>query len=315
MNKNKKRRNEGILVGLIVALMGLMTVSAGAFMYGDDGLGFSGRGSGFGGGGGGVGGSAAYIESSEETEPEEDVIAKAEEEEKKEAEKQPEEKTGEEENPVQVSAPTYKVSSQVGSHGTASSWPTEAKKGETIYVLALPDEDYITDSMTVKEKDGTSVSVTQTYEGYHFVMPAADVVVSVSFKYEPPMTHEVYKEDVSWATAKQRAESKGGKLACINSEAEFKSVCQLADQQGVKYFWVGMKRSSGSYWEESKWLDGSSLGYTKWYPGEPSYYDESYEELYLLIWKINDQWYFNDASDRVLSISSYQGKIGYAVEY
>ena len=312
MNKNKDRRRESIIVGGVIALLGLMTVFAGVFIYGMGSSGFSGGGSGFSSGGGG---SIAYLPASDESdyeEPETDTEERAS---REETEEEPEESSGQEENPVQVSAPTYKVSSQVGSHGTASIWPTEAKKGETIYVQALPDEDYITDSMTVKEKDGTAVSVTQTYEGYHFVMPAADVVVSVSFKYEPPVTHEVYKEDVSWATAKQRAESKGGRLACINSEAEFKSVCQLADQQGVKYFWVGMKRSSGSYWEDSKWLDGSSLGYTKWYPGEPSYYDESYEELYLLIWKINDQWYFNDASDRVLSISGYRGKIGYAVEY
>ena len=56
------------------------------------------------------------------------------------------------------------------------------------------------------------------------------------------------------------------------------------------------------------------MNYTNWYSGEPTYQsEEGNQENYLMVFKVKDKWYFNDAENDVSQY--YKGKMGYIVEY
>lgn len=126
-------------------------------------------------------------------------------------------------------------------------------------------------------------------------------------------SYTAYTSDATWTEASQYARNQGGYLVCINDKEEFDKVCQKADAQNIKVFWVGAKRYSYDDWEETEWLDGEEITFTNWLPGEPTYYDEEgYDENYLMVFKVNGVWYFNDATNDVSM--HYSGKMGYIVE-
>lgn len=133
-------------------------------------------------------------------------------------------------------------------------------------------------------------------------------------KYIEVSTYEVIKSDNTWSGADRSAAFYGGSLVSINDEEEFKKVCALADDAGIKVFWVGATRSYNDSWEDTLWLDGSEMNYANWLRGEPTYvseYDE--DEYYLMVFKVGSDWYFNDAVHDVSSY--YTGKMGYIIEY
>ena len=126
-------------------------------------------------------------------------------------------------------------------------------------------------------------------------------------------SYEVYKSDVTWLAASKHAEELGGHLVCINDSEEFEKVCQKADEQNIKVFWVGAYRRSFGKWDDVKWEDGKSITFAKWLPGEPTYYSEDgEEENYLMVFNVNGTWYFNDAINDVSKY--YTGRMGYIVE-
>lgn len=105
--------------------------------------------------------------------------------------------------------------------------------------------------------------------------------------------YNVYKSDVTWSQAYNYS---GGRLVSIDSADEFNRVCNLASSNGMVVFWVSPASS-----------------YVKWYPGEPSYKSEYGEyEDYLMVFKVNGSWYFNDSVNDVSEY--YSGKMGYITE-
>lgn len=124
--------------------------------------------------------------------------------------------------------------------------------------------------------------------------------------------YAAYKSDITWTEARRNAGLMGGYLVCINDREEFEKVCQKADEQNIKVFWVGAYRSSYDSWEDTKWEDGEDITFIKWLDGEPSYYENGDEENYLMVFKVKGEWYFNDAINDVSEY--YSGKIGYIVE-
>ena len=57
--------------------------------------------------------------------------------------------------------------------------------------------------------------------------------------------YQVFQEDISWTSAKNRCNDLGGQLAVINNADEFTMVTQLAQQSGVQGVWVGCHREGG----------------------------------------------------------------------
>lgn len=127
-------------------------------------------------------------------------------------------------------------------------------------------------------------------------------------------SYKAVKSDDKWTDANSQAIKSGGELVSINSEEEFEEVCKLAEEEGIKVFWASAKRYSSDLWEDTLWSDGSDITFTHWLAGEPSYTSEEGEdEKYLMVFKVGDKWYFNDAQNDVSSY--YSGKMGYIIEY
>ena len=110
-----------------------------------------------------------------------------------------------------VSAPGYSVSVDDVKHGTVTVSPESASKGDTVTITATPDKGYTLESLTVLDKDGKALELTDKDGGkYTFVMPAGKVTVKAVFMDDNTMLNfftDVHAEDyyydaVLWAAQK-----------------------------------------------------------------------------------------------------------------
>ena len=76
----------------------------------------------------------------------------------------------------------YTVSVEDTDNGSVEVSPTRASKGSTVTVTVKPDEGYELDELTVTDKNGESVKLTDKGDGkYTFKMPASKVTVEAVF--------------------------------------------------------------------------------------------------------------------------------------
>ena len=130
--------------------------------------------------------------------------------------------------------------------------------------------------------------------------------------------YEVVQADVSWTEANQACMQKGGHLVTITSQAEMDEVSRLCDDKGIKYVWMGGYTSVYGDSSFGHWVTGENFDYTAWYPGEPSRQDrDQVEEMYLMLWKVNDEWSWNDQRENVFDtgLKYFAGNVGYVIEY
>ena len=85
-----------------------------------------------------------------------------------------------------------------------------------------------------------------------------------------------------WNDAQTISMTNGGHLAIINSAAEN---AYLAGLLAIESAYIGLSDSGteGTF----QWVDGSSLGYNNWYPGQPNDYQQNQDYVELLA---NGQW-------------------------
>ncbi len=125
---------------------------------------------------------------------------------------------------------------------------------------------------------------------------------------------------MTWHEAASDAQSKGGYLACPNSQEEFNEICRKADEAGFYIIWLGAERSVGQSWNSVNWYNGSPMLYTNWFTGkisEPSYTDNGRDELYLTACKRNGVWGYNDSPSNIeyaFKTSEYAHRVGYILE-
>ena len=109
------------------------------------------------------------------------------------------------------SAPSYSVSVDDVKHGTVTVSPKSASKGDPVTITATPDKGYVLESLTVLDKDGKALALTDKGSGkYTFVMPAGKVTVKAVFMDDNTMLNfftDVHAEDyyydaVLWAAQK-----------------------------------------------------------------------------------------------------------------
>ena len=109
------------------------------------------------------------------------------------------------------SAPSYSVSVDDVKHGTVTVSPKSASKGDTVTITVTPDKGYTLESLTVLDKDGKALTLTDKGGGkYTFVMPAGKVTVKAVFMDDNTMLNfftDVHAEDyyydaVLWAAQK-----------------------------------------------------------------------------------------------------------------
>ena len=86
-------------------------------------------------------------------------------------------------SPVYIpTVPSYGVSAPKAANGTVSVSPANAVKGATVTVTVTPDKGYTLETLTVTDKDGNALPLTDKGGGkYTFTMPGSAVTVTAAF--------------------------------------------------------------------------------------------------------------------------------------
>ena len=136
-----------------------------------------------------------------------------------------------------------KIPTGIYEHGTVTVSPESASKGDTVTITVTPDKGYVLESLTVLDKDGKALELTDKGGGkYTFTMPAGKITVKAVFMDDNTMLNfftDVYAEDyyydaVLWA-AKQGVT--GG-----TSDTLFAPNAGCTRAQAVTFLW----RAAGS---------------------------------------------------------------------
>ena len=110
-----------------------------------------------------------------------------------------------------TSTPGYTVSADKTENGAIAVSPKSASKGGTVTITVTPDKGYTLESLTVLDKDGKALALTDKGGGkYTFVMPAGKITVKAAFMDDNTMLNfftDVHAEDyyydaVLWAAQK-----------------------------------------------------------------------------------------------------------------
>ena len=142
-----------------------------------------------------------------------------------------------------TSTPGYTVSADKTENGAIAVSPKSASKGDTVTITAIPDKGYTLESLTVLDKDGKALELTDKGSGkYTFTMPAGKVTVKAVFMDDNTMLNfftDVHAEDyyydaVLWAAQKGITGGMSGTLFAPNA------ACTRA--QIVTFLW----RAAGS---------------------------------------------------------------------
>ena len=108
-------------------------------------------------------------------------------------------------NPVGPSEPS--VNPGAPDNGSVAVSPKNPAKGSTVIITVEPDEGYALDEITVTDKDGNSLKLTDKGDGkYSFTMPSGKVDIDATFKklaetspFDDVSTDAYYYEAVKWA--------------------------------------------------------------------------------------------------------------------
>ena len=142
-----------------------------------------------------------------------------------------------------VSIPDTKIPTGIYEHGTVTVSPESASKGDTVTITVTPDKGYTLESLTVLDKDGKALALTDKGGGrYTFVMPAGKITVKAVFMDDNTMLNfftdvraeDYYYDAVLWAAQEGVTGGTNGTLFAPNAG------CTRA--QAVTFLW----RAAGS---------------------------------------------------------------------
>ena len=81
-----------------------------------------------------------------------------------------------------VSTPRYEITVDPAEHGSVTVSPKSASKGDTVTITVKPDKGYTLETLTVLDKDGKALRLTDKGSGTHtFSMPAGKAAVKATF--------------------------------------------------------------------------------------------------------------------------------------
>ena len=101
---------------------------------------------------------------------------------------------------------------------------------------------------------------------------------------------KVFKKNMSWKEAQAFCESIGGNLAMPKTKELSDFIVEIATKYYLNGLWLGgTDEETEGVW---KWVDGTSMTYTNWSPGEPNNVisDTSKGEHYLEVYTSNGTW-------------------------
>lgn len=133
----------------------------------------------------------------------------------------------------------YSISMNTGSNGKISVSPSRADKGDTVTITVKPDSGYVLDTLTVTDKNGDSVKLTEKDENrYTFTMPASKVTVKATFTAETqesdlPFT-DVSAEDYFYDAVRWAVENN---ITTGTSAAAFSPSAACTRAQMVTFLW------------------------------------------------------------------------------
>ena len=104
----------------------------------------------------------------------------------------------------------YAISAPTVANGSVSVTPSSASKGTTVTITAKPNDGYELDKLTVTDKDGNRLSLSDKGNGkYTFIMPSGKVSVDASFaaiqtaiSFRDVKQSDYYYDAVKWAVEK-----------------------------------------------------------------------------------------------------------------
>ena len=157
---------------------------------------------------------------------------------------------------------------------------TSGFMGDEVEIYPQPADGYVVDQVTVTAQDGTQVQVDNWVDRYHFVMPASDVTVAVTFR-ALTISYEIHwgitpEGSTSWAEEHVIPMTKrddGGWVAinqALPDRSEFKVVKKSQDGDNAPVLtWYGAQ-ADGMYWITPDKLGfeiqlGSEQGYNNLY--------------------------------------------------
>ncbi len=128
---------------------------------------------------------------------------------------------------------TYTITVETPLHGTLSADKTQAEKGETVTITAVPDADYELQGVSVLQGTTAISTAANTAQVgvYTFTMPAGAVVVTATFTHKP----DYRPQPISVSDTKQVLFSRGN-LQCIRSTdpVTWDFAAHQYDMQGAK---------------------------------------------------------------------------------
>ena len=164
----------------------------------------------------------------------------------------------------------------------------------------------------------------QSVPGIQTVTPTPGVTPEPTASPTPEATatptgarYVAYREDVSWNEAVRRCEELGGTLAMPHDADELEEISRRAREIGLTYVWLGAARldDGGDRWVTP---EGEEVAYFFWGEDEPSYVDggDGAAENYMLLWRIDEDWYGNDSRENPLQEFGYvySGAIGFVCQ-
>ncbi|MBQ3416719.1 MAG: Ig-like domain-containing protein [Ruminococcus sp.] len=184
--------------------------------------------------------------------------------------------------------------------------------------LPIPErEGYLFDGWYTAKVGGTEItSETPVFEYSTRVYAHWEKDVSydpVSTSEYNGKTYELYNNAVSWETAKELCESKGGHLVTVSDKAENDFVLSMISSQNANC-WLGLKRNADT--KEFEWITDEPLTYTNWSMNEPGN-EEMFASMYSFDYGLSvkaGEW--NDLNGTSGSGSIYdQQKMIYICEY
>ena len=136
------------------------------------------------------------------------------------------------------STPRYDVAVSDGAHGSVTVSPKNASKGSTVTVTVTPDKGYALETLTVIDKNGNALDLTDKGGGkYTFTMPSGPVTVAATFMDDNTMLNffvdvpagSYYYDAVLWA-------AEGG-IAAGTDAVHFSPDATCTRAQLVTFLW------------------------------------------------------------------------------
>ncbi len=128
---------------------------------------------------------------------------------------------------------TYTVTVWSAQHGKVTASPAKAEAGTKVTLTVTPDSGYELDTLTAKQSDGKTVTVTNNT----FTMPASDVTVTPTFKELPPETYTV----TVWSAQHGKVTASPAK-----AEAGTKVTLTVTPDSGYELDALTVKQSNGT---------------------------------------------------------------------